>query len=109
MYDLETFNTDRAIPYCVSLYRVSKISRRYNRDLTKEEYEKCKNDTVVYKGTSCINQMLDNIITMKGEPKKVNDKIVEYELHMLAHNGSSFGTYIILNNLPKSGEELYLL
>ena len=46
--------------------------------------------------------MLDDIITYKGEPKKVNNKIVEYELHMLAHNGSSFDTYIILNNLPKS-------
>ena len=28
-------------------------------------------------------------------------EVVEYELHMLAHNGSSFDTYIILNNLPK--------
>ena len=101
VYDIETFSTNRAIPYCVSLYRLSKISRKYNRDLTNEEYQKCKNDTIVYTGTDCINQMLDYIITFKGEPKKVDNKIVEYELHMLGHNGSSFDTYIILNNLPK--------
>ena len=45
--------------------------------------------------------MLDSLLTLKGEPKKVDGKIVEYELYMLAHNGSSFDTYIILNNLPK--------
>ena len=28
-------------------------------------------------------------------------KIVEYEFHMLAHNGSSFDTYIVLSVLPK--------
>ena len=29
---------------------------------------------VVYTGTDCINQMLDYIITFKGEPKKVNGR-----------------------------------
>ena len=27
VYDLETHNTDRARPYCISFYRLSKISR----------------------------------------------------------------------------------
>ena len=31
---LETHNTDRARPYCICFYRVSKLAGRYNRDLT---------------------------------------------------------------------------
>ena len=39
VYDLETHNTDRARPYCISIYRVSKLAGRYDRDLTKNELE----------------------------------------------------------------------
>ena len=42
VYDMETFNKDRAVPYCVSLYRLSKIAGKYNRDITPEDYQKCK-------------------------------------------------------------------
>ena len=44
VYDLETHNTDRARPYCISLYRLSKIAGKRNRELTPFEKEKCKND-----------------------------------------------------------------
>ena len=30
VYDLETHNTDRARPYCISFYRLSKLAGRYN-------------------------------------------------------------------------------
>ena len=36
-YDLETLNTDRAKPYNMTFYRLSKISGRYDRDPTQEE------------------------------------------------------------------------
>ena len=36
---------------------------------------------------------------MKGEPRK-EEKIVEIELHLLAHNRSAFDTFIDLNNSP---------
>ena len=36
VYDLETHNTDRARLYCISFYRLSNLSGRYNRDLTYE-------------------------------------------------------------------------
>ena len=42
VYDLETHNTDRARPYCISFYRLSKIAGRYDRDQTREELDKCK-------------------------------------------------------------------
>ena len=39
VYDIETFNTDRSVPYANCIYRLSKISGKFNRDIT--EYETC--------------------------------------------------------------------
>ena len=41
-YDLETHNTDRARPYVLCFYRLSKLAGRYNRDLTPCELENVK-------------------------------------------------------------------
>ena len=48
VYDLETHNTDRATPYVFCFYRMSKLPGRYNSDLTLEEREKCKKDTIAF-------------------------------------------------------------
>ena len=45
--------------------------------------------------------MLDHVLSLKGESKKVNKKIVEYNLYLIAHNGSGFDSYVVLNNLPQ--------
>ena len=45
--------------------------------------------------------MLDHVLSFKGEPKKVKNKIVEYNLYLIAHNGSGFDSYVVLNNLPQ--------
>ena len=45
--------------------------------------------------------MLDHVLSFKGEPKKVENKIVEYNLSLIAHNGSGFDSYVVLNNLPQ--------
>ena len=37
IYDLETQITDRSRPYVFSLYRLSKLAGRYNRNLTPYE------------------------------------------------------------------------
>ena len=37
---------------------------------------------------------------MKGEERKLKNKIVEYNLQLHAHNGCGFDTWVILNNLP---------
>ena len=37
----------------------------------------------------------------KGDPKKVKNKLVEYNLYLIAHNGSGFVSYVVLNNLPQ--------
>ena len=100
VYDLEFHNTDRARPYNMTFYRVSKIASRYNRDPTPEELQKSIDDTIAFSGDNCINNALDYLLKFKGEERKVNNKIVEYNLQLHAHNGSGFDTWIILNNLP---------
>ena len=100
VYDLETHNTDRARPYNISFYRLSKIAGRYNRDPKPEELKKSIDDTIAFSGDNCINNALDYLLKLNGEERKVNNKIVEYNFQMHAHNGSGFDTWIILNNLP---------
>ena len=100
VYVIETFNTDRAILYANFIYRLSKISGKYYRDITEQEYRKCLKDCIVFKGLDNINQMLDYILQFKGEPKKINNKIVKYNLYLIAHKGSGFDSYVVLNNLP---------
>ena len=99
VYDLETFDIVRVVPYCSCINKLSKISGKYNRDISAKEYQKCLNDFVVFKGTDCINEMLDHGLPFKGESKKVNNKILESNLYLIAHNGSRFDSYVVLNNL----------
>ena len=101
-YDLEPYSTDRARPYCISFYRLNKISRRYNSDLTCDETDKCKKNTIVFDGDDCVEKALDFCLKLKGEERRssLNNKIVEYNRHLHAHNGSGFDTWIILSNLP---------
>ena len=84
----------------MTFYRLNKIASRYNRDPTKEELQKSINDTIAISGDNCINNALDSLLKFKGEERKVNNKIVEYNFQLHAHNGSGFDTWIILNNLP---------
>ena len=101
VYHLETFNSDNAVPYANCIYRQSKISGNYNRDITQGEYEILLNDSIVFKGTNSIREMLNHVLQFKGEGKKINNKFVEYNLYILAHNGSGFDSYVVLNNLPQ--------
>ena len=99
VYDLETHNTGGARPYNMTFYRLSKIAGRFERDPSAEELQKSINDTIAFAGDNCINNALYYLLKLKGEERKVNIKIVEYNLQMHAHNGSGFDTWIILNNL----------
>ena len=100
VYGLETFNRIRAVPYCSCIYKLSKILGKNHRDISEQEYQKCLNDCVVFNGTGCINEILDHVLSFKGEPKN-HKKIVENNLYFIAHNGSGFDTYVVLNNLPQ--------
>ena len=100
VYDLETHKTDRARPYNMTFYRLSKIAGRYERDPSQEELQKSIDETIAFAGDNCIGNALDFCLKFKGEERKVKNKIVEYNLQMHAHNGSGFDTWIVLNNLP---------
>ena len=86
-YILETYNKDRAVPYCSCIYKLSRISGKYNRDITAKEYHKYLNDCVVFKGIDCVYEMLDNVLTFKGEVEIVINKIVENNLYSSIHIG----------------------
>ena len=45
--------------------------------------------------------MLDYVVQFKGEPKRINNKIVKYNLYLIAHKRSGCDSYVVLNNLPQ--------
>ena len=100
VYDLETYSTDRARPYNITFYRLSKIAGRYDRDPTQEELQKSIKDTLSFVGDNCIGIAIDFLLRFKCDEREVKNKIVEYYLQMHAPNGSGFDTWIILNDLP---------
>ena len=101
VYDIETFSTIKCVPYANCIYRLSKISGKYYRDISEKGYQKCLNDCIVFKGLDNINKMLDYVLQFKGEAKRINNKIVKYNLYLIAHKGSGFDSYVVLNNLPQ--------
>ena len=74
VYDLETHNTDRARPYVFCFYRLSKLSGKYNRDLTPDESEKCRKGTIAFDGGNCVSKVLDLCLKLKGEGRKIKKK-----------------------------------
>ena len=101
MYYLETFNKVRVAPFCSFTYNLCYLSGKNNRDITEKEYQKCLNDCAVFKGTGCLNEVFDHDLSFKSETKTVNNKIVEYNLYLIAHNDYVFDSYVVLNNLPQ--------
>ena len=100
VYDLETHNTERAKPYVFCFYRLSKLAGKYSKEkLTPYELEKCEKATIVIDGDECVTNALDFCLKLKGEERKVKNKIVEDNLQLHAHNGSGFDTWVILINL----------
>ena len=76
VHDLETYNKDRAVPYCSCIYKLSKIFGATHRDKTEKEYQKSLNDCVVFNGSGCNIEMLDLVLSFKGEAKKVKKKLL---------------------------------
>ena len=40
VYDIETYNKNRAVPNCSCIYKHSKVSDNYHRDITGREFQK---------------------------------------------------------------------
>ena len=67
VYDLETHNTHRARPYVLCFCRLSKLAGRYIRDLTSDEREKCKKDTIAFDLANCVEKALDLCLKLKRD------------------------------------------
>ena len=98
LYDLETLNTDKANLYCVIVYKFLKISGKYHKDKTPFQYQKCLEVCIVFTGVNCVSECLDHALIFKREFKRVDNKYFEQKFCMIAHNGSEFDTYLVLNN-----------
>ena len=84
-----------------SFYRLRKLAGRYSRDLTSDEIDKCKKETIAFDGDNYVEKALGVCLKLKGEKYKDKKcKILEYNLQLHAHNGSGFDTWTVLNNLP---------
>ena len=66
--NLETQNTDRARPdvFCF-FFRLNKIARNYNRDLTPYDIEKCNKGTIVIDGDNGVSNDLGFCLKLKVE------------------------------------------
>ena len=81
---------------------MSKLAGRYNRDLTRDEIDNCKNDTIVFDGDDCVEKALNFCLKSKREEyKDKKGNVLEYNLQLHAHDGSGFDTWIVLNNLSR--------
>ena len=81
-------------------YQLSKLAGKYSKEkVTQYEVEKCEKTTIVIDGDECVTNALDFCLKLKGEERKVKNKIVEDNLQLHAHNGSGFDTWIVLNIL----------
>ena len=76
VYDIDIFNTDRAVPYAICMNRLSENSINCSRDITEKEYQNCLYDCVVFKGGDCVNELLDHVLQLKRESKRVKKNIV---------------------------------
>ena len=72
---METFNTDETVPYTICVYRGGKIPGKCNRGFTERKSEKCRKAFMVFKGTICINEVLDHVLEFKGEAKVNNNRL----------------------------------
>ena len=69
-------------------------------NLTPDEREKFKKDTIAFDGDNCVEKASDFCLKLKrDEYKGKKGKVLEYNLQLHAHNGSGFDTWIVLNNL----------
>ena len=66
-YDIETQKTGRARPYVFCFYGLGKLASRYDRNLTPDEIQKSKNDTIAFGGDKCGLKALDFCLKLKGE------------------------------------------
>ena len=64
-----------------------------------KELDKCINDTIAFTVDHCVETALDFCLKLIGEERKDNkSKVLEYNLHLYAHNGIGFNTWVVLNN-----------
>ena len=101
VHDIETFDTIKCVPYSTCIYRLNKISGEHDGDITEREQGKCRKDCIVFKRFDIINEMFDYVLQFKRKAKRIINKTVKFNLYLIAHKGSGFDSYVVLNNLRR--------
>ena len=111
IFDIETGNVEnKATPYAIGLYDLSRLKYRYKKDLTEDEIITERNNVIKFKAYNGnpVTQMIEYI-----NKNYTGDKIIHRnksganivksnKITLVAHNSSGFDSYIILNNLLKN-------
>ena len=77
VYDLETFNIDRAIPYSSCIYRLSKNLVENYRDITELELENCKKSLFCFQRNRQRQQNVRPCFTIQRRSLTISNEIVK--------------------------------
>ena len=118
VFDLETHNDNEfAETYASGLYDINRLRDRWHRDLTSDELMiEIKNVTIFDASNgNCVMNMLKYISeNYDGDERTYIDKdgdeiVSSYRLLLVAHNSSSFDSWVVLNSLVKEITELKII
>ena len=118
VFDLETHNNQEfAEAYAAGLYDVNRLRDRWHRDLTTDELIIERENVTVFDASNgnCIMNMLKYISeNYDGDERTYIDKdgdeiIRSYRLLLVAHNGSGFDSWVVLNSLIKDITDLKII
>ena len=115
VFDLETHNDQEfAEAYAAGLYDVNRLRDKWDRDLTPDELVIERENVTVFDSSNgnCVMNMLKYISEKyEGDERTYIDKdgdemVSSYRLLLVAHNGSGFDSWVVLNSLIKEITDL---
>ena len=59
---LKPYDKDRAVPFCICIYKLNEFSGEYAQDMSEKGNQKGLNDCVVFNRSDCVNEMLDHVL-----------------------------------------------
>ena len=118
VFDLETHNDGEfAEAYAAGLYNVNRLKDKWDKDLTPHELEIEKENVIIFDTSTgnCIMNMLKYISeNYEGDERTYIDRdgdeiVSSYRLLLIAHNGSGFDSWVVLNSLTRDITDLKII
>ena len=118
VFDLETHNDEEfAEAYAAGLYDVNRLHDKWDRDLTPDELIIERKNVTVFDASNgnCIMNMLKYISeNYDGDERTYIDRdgdeiVSSYRLLLVAHSGSGFDSWVVLNSLTRNITDLKII